>query len=208
MRTVDNARTTDTRAGAFQRHLPLLATEVICLAAVVVAVVTRQWSDIIIPALLIPAGLVPLLLERWARTPIPAWLQGLYAALLLSGPFLGSHLHFYAVWGLWDTVVHFYSGILIALGTVYALGIAYRRTDLTPPPWFEAVVVIAVSGLVALLWEMSEFTADIVVGTNAQRNNTDTMVDLVAGTSAAVLVAIPLLLRRRRGASADTDAHA
>ena len=63
--------------------------------------------------------------------------------------------------------------------------------------------VAAVSALVAVLWEISEFTADLVIGTTAQRSNTDTMVDLVAGTSAALLVAVPLLLQRRRGTSAD-----
>lgn len=203
MRKVESTPPSDVRTGALRRHLPLLVTEVICLVAAVAAVATQRWSDAVIPALLVLAALVPLPVERWLTVPIPRWLQGLYALLLLSGPFLGSHLHFYAVWGAWDTVVHFYSGILIALGAVFALRVASRRSDLTAPPWFEAVIVIAVSALVAVLWEISEFTADLVIGTTAQRNNTDTMVDLVAGTSAALLVAVPLLLQRRRGTSAD-----
>lgn len=199
MDTVGIREKTGTRAGPARRHLSLLATEVILLGAIAAAVFTAQWTDIVLPALLVLACLAPLLVERWVRAPIPGWLQALYAVLLLTGPFIGSHLHFYAVWGPWDTVVHFYSGFLIALGAVYALGIAYRRAGFVTPPWFEALVVTAFSGFVALLWEVSEFTADAVIGTSAQRSNHDTMVDLIAGTGSALLVALALLLHRRRG---------
>ena len=126
---------------------------------------------------------------------IPGWLQTSYAVLLVAVPFVGSHLHFYAVWPPWDTVVHFYSGFLVAWVVLFALRTAVHRTGTPLPTWARAALTLTSGVFGAVLWEISEFTSDLVIGTNAQLTNEDTMVDLIAGTVSAALVACWVAVR-------------
>ena len=108
-------------------------------------------------------------------------------------------LAFFAIWTPWDTVVHFYSGFVVAPGIVFALGITGRRYGFSMPPWLAAVMVVAFSGFVALLWEIAEFASDAVLGTEAQITNFDTMTDLIAGTASAIIVAVTRYLVQHKG---------
>ncbi|GAA4284163.1 hypothetical protein GCM10022261_16940 [Brevibacterium daeguense] len=191
--------TLDSKRSTARRHAPLIVTEVILAAFALTAVFRGNGTEALLPSALFLAALVPLPVEKLAAVRIPLRLQLLYALLLLSGPFFGSHLHFYAVWSPWDTVVHFFSGFLIALAAVFALGVTIRRYRLVLPVWFEAAVVISVSASVAMLWEFAEFFADLTIGTSSQLTNTDTMTDMVVGTLSAVIVAAAFILYRQRG---------
>lgn len=59
--------------------------------------------------------------------------------------------------------------------------------------------MVGLHSLVALAWEAAEFTADQVLGAQAQKGNTDTMTDLIVGTLGALLVALALYAHRTRG---------
>lgn len=141
------------------------------------------------------ASFVPLITERLARVAIPLHLQTLYGLLLLSGGYIGSYLHFYGVWYPWDTVVHFYSGFVIALAAHFALRVIMERYSFTLPPWVRGVILTSVGVTGAFLWEVGEFVRDLLVGGDAQVDNQDTMTDMIAGTIAALIVAV--LVSRR-----------
>lgn len=147
-------------------------------------------------AMVVPA---PLAVERAAKLRLPTSLHAMYAALLLAAPWAGAALGRYDAWPSWDTLVHFYSGVPIALGCVLLLGVAASRRGLVVPPGLEALMVAALHSVVALLWEVAEFTADQVFGAHTQKGNMDTMVDLIVGTLGAVLVALALYAHRTRG---------
>lgn len=78
-------------------------------------------------AMVVPA---PLAVERAAKIRLPTALHAMYAALLLAGPWAGVALGRYVAWPWWDTLVHFYSGMPIALGSVLLLGVAASRRGL------------------------------------------------------------------------------
>lgn len=197
-----------TRPDRARRHAALILTAIVLVVSVVAALVRGEVGDAVIPFALLFAAGAPAVLEIWWRVRFPTLLVVLYALLLLGGPYLGSHLHFYGVVTVWDTVVHFYSGVPIALAAYFALDVLADRGGFTLPAWFEAIVVVAFSGFVALLWEMSEFASDLVIGTTAQNSNWDTMTDLVAGTGAAVLVVVVMLVRHRGRSSTEAQESA
>ena len=141
------------------------------------------------------ASFVPLVVERLARVAIPLHLQALYGLLLLSGGYIGSYLHFYGVWYPWDTVVHFYSGVVIALAAHFALRVIMGRYSFTLPAWVHCVILTSVGVTGAFLWEVGEFIRDFLVGGDAQVDNQDTMTDMIAGAIAALIVAV--LVSRR-----------
>ena len=58
---------------------------------------------------------------------------------------------------------------------------------------------MALHSLVALAWEIAEFTADQALGAQTQKGNTDTMTDMIVGTLGALIVAFALYAHRTRG---------
>lgn len=192
-------RHSGTGSGALKRHSPLIVAEIVFVAAAISSLVWGNSSEAVLPAANVLAALAPVIFEKMTGLRIPFGLQLLYALLLLGGPFLGSYLHLYAAWPQWDTVIHFYSGFVIALGAVFAFGIVEQWYHRVLPAWLEAVLIVSVSTFVAVLWEIAEFVSDLTIGTSAQVTNEDTMLDLIAGTVAPVIAAIAFLLFRHRG---------
>ena len=188
-----------TSTGALARHAGPLLAGVLFLVSAAAALLRGDAGAAVIPVVLLPALVPPVVVEKWAAVRIPARLLVLYTLLLVGGPYLGTHLDLYSVWAPWDTAVHFYSGFVVGLGAVFVLGVTALRYGLDLPPWFEAVFVLAAGTTVAVLWEVAEFAADALIGTEAQQDNLDTMQDLVAGGTSAALVAAALLLFRSRG---------
>lgn len=169
------------------------------LVAAISALVRKEWVEAAIPLVLIPAIWPPFIIEKWARVRIPGTIQAQYALLLLAGPYIGGQLRVYATWPPWDTVVHFYSGFLISFAAVFALGVTIRRYRLSLPPWLEAVLIISVKGLIAVLWEIAEFIYDQLLDIPlAQIDNFDTMTDMIAGLIPGFLIAAALILHRRK----------
>lgn len=187
------------RQRALVRRSPLILAALVLLvgAAVLAAQGDREAAVLSVQiAMVVP---VPIAVERAARVRLPPSLHAMYAALLIAAPWMGAALGRYAAWPWWDTVVHFYSGVPIALGCVLVLGLAAARRGLAMPHGLEALTVVALHSLVALLWEVAEFTADQVLGAHTQKGNTDTMTDLIVGTLGALLVALALYAHRTRG---------
>lgn len=183
---------------ALQRHVPMIILGLIFLISLVIEMGRGFGEGMVVLVGVLLATLVPLILERLTREVIPLYLQVLYGMLLLSGGYIGSYLHFYGVWYPWDTVVHFYSGFVIALGAHYALRVIMRRYRFTMPAWFHGVILTCVGMSGAFLWEVGEFVRDLVVGGNAQVDNQDTMSDMIAGTIAALIVAVLVSRRTSR----------
>lgn len=183
----------DTR---LRRHAPLIVLEVLLVGTLVSEIGRGNGPAVFLLSALVLAALVPLALEPIARTTVPLTLQLLYAVLLFGGAFLGTYLHFYGVWTPWDTVVHFFSGILIALGADYAWRTLSRRHPFSVPTWLWGLAIVSFSAFVAFLWEVAEFVTDLVSDSNAQVNNLDTMTDMIAGTTSALIVVVILALTR------------
>lgn len=187
------------RQRALVRLSPLILAALILLAgaAVLAAQGSREAAALSLQiAMVLP---VTIAVERASGVRLPTALHAMYAALLLAAPWVGAALGGYDAWPWWDALVHFYSGVPIALGCVLFLGVAAARRGVTLPPGLEALLVMALHSLVALTWEIAEFTADQVLGAQTQKGNTDTMTDMIVGTLGALLVALALHAHRTRG---------
>ena len=180
-------------SGMLLRHVPLIAVEVVLLVSFIGDTVGGNPESAFMAMGLLQVSLTPVVIEAIARVRIPMYLQLLYAVLIFTGGFMGSYLRFYDVWEPWDTVVHFYSGIMIALWVDFILRAVMRKHRFEMPRWLHAVVITSFSALVAMLWEIGEFTADQMTGSRAQIDNYDTMIDMITGTLSALIVALILV---------------
>lgn len=177
------------------RHAPLIAVELILLVSFIGDTARGNPDSAFMAMGLLQVSLAPLVIEAFARIRIPLYLQLLYATLIFTGGYMGSYLRFYDVWEPWDTIVHFYSGVMIVLWADYILRAVMRKHRFQMPRWLHATVVTSFSALVAMLWEIGEFAADQMIGSRAQIDNYDTMIDMITGTLSALIVAVMLVLR-------------
>ncbi|MBD2762492.1 hypothetical protein IEE91_04580 [Kocuria sp. cx-455] len=191
--------------GMLLRHTPLIIVEAVFVVSFLGDRSRGDAENAFLAMGLFQVSLTPLVVEAIGRIRIPMYLQLLYAILLFTGGYMGSYRRFYDVWEPWDTVVHFYSGIMIAVWADYILRSVERKHGFVLPRWLRATVITSVSALVAMLWEVGEFAADQTTGSRAQINNYDTMVDMITGTLSALIVAVILAWRapRRRPAEGE-----
>ncbi|MEU1973135.1 hypothetical protein ABZ477_15880 [Microbacterium sp. NPDC019599] len=147
--------------------------------------------------LLVFAYAAPLLVELVFRTTLPWTLQLSYLVFIAAGSFAGSALHVYWYFPLWDVIVHFYSGIMLAWLGMLLVRRAEERTGVGLPMWFSLTVILLTPMAFAAAWELCEFASDILIGTASQHGNTDSMTDLLAGTAGGVAAIVLLLLTRR-----------
>ncbi|WP_264795553.1 hypothetical protein [Arthrobacter mangrovi] len=169
----------------------LVVVEVFFLGVLAAAGLAQAWSDSAVPAMLIAAALIPSAVELAFNSRCPTWLHGCYFVFLLAGPFVGTQMRLYAFWTLWDKPVHAFSGALVGWATVFALGVACRRTQLALPPFLMVAGVVLAGGFIAAMWEIAEFTSDHFLGTRAQNAGlVDTVTDMMCGILGVAAVAV------------------
>lgn len=147
--------------------------------------------------------LVPTLIERKWKFGISNAIQVLYYVFLYCAVFLGEVFEFYYLIPHWDTILHFFSGAMLAALGFTLVDILNRneRVRVELSPLFVAVFAFCFALAAGAVWEIYEFTGDSLFGLNMQKCLTengeplagyaalrDTMKDIVVDAAAAFLV--------------------
>lgn len=124
----------------------------------------------------------PIAVELVWRLPLSRWFQFSYAVFLFGAIFCGYALDMYSRWWPWDSVLHAFSGVVVAWFGIIVLNEITKRWAPILPRWLYVVGIVMFCATVALLWEVVEFTSDTWFGTTAQHGVHDTMTDMIYGT--------------------------
>lgn len=177
----------------------------------------RVRSDYVLMLIQCAGGLavmfLPAIIHRRLAIAVPSVMQIGYFAFLYAAIYLGEVRSFYYRFPSWDSLLHFFSGIMLgALGffLVQLLNDAeHRKVALSTT--FVAFFAFCFAVTCGAVWEIYEFVIDGLFSTNMQKvvtdtgevlvgrdALTDTMTDLILDTVAALTVSIVgwLLLRR------------
>ena len=128
------------------------------------------------------------------------FLPDLYYFILVGFAFFAQYLgmmwNFYTDIGVYDLIVHFSSGIIFAFFGKYFYEILQGDdTNYALNIFFS----IGFAHLVAVIWEIYEFSVDQLFGMQTQGVGiTDTMTDLIAATIGNLSVIVYVLLVERR----------
>jgi hypothetical protein len=148
-------------------------------------------------------GVIPYLLDRFAKIRFNYAIIVSYFAFLFGSQFLGSMKGFYNSISWWDIFLHCISGVLIAC---IALDLLDRLIDKKVRKgigyWFIFIYVLSFAVFGGVLWEIYEFSVDHLLGTNTQGGgNVDTMTDLIADSVGGLIVAViaALFQKKQRG---------
>lgn len=119
----------------------------------------------------IAAILIPIRLMRRWDVEIPRVMFILYIGFLYCAIFLGEVRSFYYLVPHWDTILHTCSGAMLgALGfSMIAIFNNTERIPLNLSPLFIAVFAFGFAMALGAVWEIYEFSADALFGTNMQK---------------------------------------
>ncbi len=171
---------------------------------------TRTQGDYVLMLVQCILGIVvlfyPNMVLKKKEIEIPSNLYLLYVIFLFCAIFLGEVRNFYHIVPYWDTILHTFSGGMIA-----ALGFSFisllndkDNIHLKLSPFFVAFFAFTFAITLGVVWEVYEYTADGLLGLNMQKflleDGTalvgrlaleDTMEDLIVdGVGAFVISAI------------------
>ena len=99
---------------------------------------------------------------------------------------VGSVLNFYRSVGPYDKIVHFFSGILIAAFGYMIIWRLIRKNNVGKNEYNKLNGISILFSILAAwagagLWEIMEFTMDIIASGTMQRGMVDTITDMIAG---------------------------
>lgn len=92
---------------------------------------------------------------------------GFIFASLVAGEIFNAYEHFW--W--WDDMLHTASGVILGIVGFLAVYFLNARYHMTISPLFVAVFAFSFAITLGVVWEIIEFTADVIFQTNMQRWN-------------------------------------
>lgn len=150
--------------------------------------------------------LVPFVLQPLLRRCIGDSLWLLFVVFAFFASFLGTVMRFYENIWWYDLAMHTVFGYI---GCLIGLFFACKLADIyTMRPLFIALFCFCVSLMFAAMWEVFEFTGDLLLGNNAQGDPVqtvtgelfipvnDTMEDIICNTAGAILFLLHYGLHR------------
>lgn len=130
-------------------------------------------------------------LEKIIKKEIGEIVKLIFLSFVLAAGVLGAIGDLYNKIAYYDKIVHFASGVLISLFTMYLYESFYKK-KLNKKIAFLIMVISNIA--IASLWEIFEFLFDILFEKNAQKGNTDTMLDMIAAITGGIITFLPWVL--------------
>lgn len=137
----------------------------------------------------IPVVFIPAILRK-LKINISDTSEFIFIIFVFIGHFLGSIVALYNKIYWLDTFAHFLSGVVASFFILEFIKKAKIKTNLL----FEILFIVSMSSLIALSWEIFEFTCDNLFNKDAQKvlttGVTDTMKDMIVALLGSLLFSI------------------
>lgn len=185
------------RAAARIRLVIVLALQAVMAAQLVALLAQRSWVSGVSLLAIMAVTSAPLWLGHRLPVRFPAEYELLAILFVFASLFLGEFHSYYERFWWWDVALHSISGLLLGiLGflLVYMLN-ENRRAEVHLRAGFVALFAFAFAVTAGTLWEILEFAADQLLGTQMQKpmlgdpsGLTDTMWDLIVDALGAAVI--------------------
>lgn len=163
-------------------------TNTVCL---VLTILGKYDSNILVMLSNYALSILPVILRKF-KVNVSDLVELVYLVFVICASLLGSVLHLYGIIYWYDSLVHYISGMLTAL-LGFILLIDFKKFDKKSYA-FNITYIIFVALAVAALWEIFEFSADSILGGDAQKvletGVMDTMKDIICALLGSILVSV------------------
>ena len=171
----------------FQNKKTVLTVYFVLRALVILAMVHQiflgNWENVFLCGLTLILFLMPSILERKFKVDLPDTLEIVILLFIFAADILGEIAEFYIRVPHWDTALHTINGFLFA-----AVGFAIvnmlnedKRVAMRLSPVSVALVAFCFSMTIGVLWEFFEWSADLLLGLDMQKDT------ILAGISSVML---------------------
>ena len=162
-------------------------TVFVVLRALVIAVLVRsvfiqQWENVFVCVLTLVLLLIPPIVERSLHIDLPTTLEILVFCFVFCAEILGEIECYYIRFAFWDTALHTINGFMFAAFGFCLVDVLNenKRFRFELSPIYLAVVAFCFSMTIGVLWEFFEFSADLFLHTDMQK---DTVLTRFASTA-------------------------
>ena len=183
----------------FSRLLSTVITLVIIILCVIIANI--EGKSVPMTSILGAYASTLLVAIILYKFPLRIYISSLFFCVISVG--LGSILRFYDIYSIFDNftvydkAVHIISGFILLDIGYYMMHNLLKKRFGTPNFHVSLFFATFFSIACAALWEIYEYTADLLLNTYMQGSNDDTMGDIIAGTLGAVIFCVVLLIIRK-----------
>ena len=175
------------------KQLEQFAIYVVQLLFLIAAVITGlqgNFETMFISILGLILTFLPLLIERSLKIDLPVAYELVIAVFVFATVFMGEIGQAYDKLWWWDTVLHASSGVLLGYVGFLTLYLLYKQKKLITSAFLIAFFTLVTGIASAGIWEILEFSADMLLGTSMQRGAVDTMTDIIVASVGSLLAAI------------------
>lgn len=170
------------------------------IGTVIVAVIefsNQDFSRLLTFVAIFPVLLVPFILNK-TKFKLSEFEICMYYLFIFLAQFLGCVVNLYNIISWYDLFTHFLSGIF-----TFVLGfIVLKRFNVynSKNKVMNIIFCLGFVAIVALLWEIFEFSMDNLIGSNLQHNLdtgvNDTMEDLIVATLGGVISSLYMFFKK------------
>lgn len=156
----------------------------------------KEYNQMLIALMGFIGTFAPFIIKKIFKIQLPNILNLIIVLFVFCTQYLGSLKNVYDSIKSFDTILHLTSGALICVIGIYGF-LQKAAYDITQSKCIVSMFGFCFSEAVAVFWEIYEFASDKLLGTNMQLSKEigniglmDTMVDLIAGSSGAMIAAL------------------
>lgn len=141
------------------------------IAELISAVFLKNYVIVMQTVWILLLFMLPLMIERHLHVKFPSAMEIVLVFFVFAALFLGEIGAFYYRFPWWDLMLHTISGFMIgAIGfSLIQLLNKSEKVKISLSPLFVAIFTFTFALGVGALWEIFEFAADNLVGTNMQK---------------------------------------
>ena len=166
----------------------------ILLASIVIAGVISgihgNWQSALLAVATVVLLVLPFFVESKLNVYVPTFFSLCVSAFLYATIILGQVDNYYAKYWWWDVMLHSGSGLAFGIIGLVVLLIFLKRGAFSARPLILSLFAFCFALAIGLLWEVFEFSGDVLFHTNMQQRQTgvtDTMKDEIMDTVGAFL---------------------
>lgn len=158
----------------------------------IIVVKDRELGVILKDASILVTITLPYILEKIFKIKIDNKLKFIYILFVFCAHFLGATVELYNKISWYDKLCHTLSGVLTSYGALLIL--TFIKNCNIENKFFNIMYMICVTLAVASLWEIFEYTANILFGGDAQKvvqtGVNDTMQDIIVAFIGSLFVCL------------------
>lgn len=170
----------------------------IVLGTVLVIIFDYKSSHLLTYCMSIPLVVVPFIFEK-TRFKLKDIDKLVYYVFIFFAYFFGCVISLYNVTWWYDLVMHFVSGFIMGYTGIFILRKLNMYSDKNI--LFNFIYCLFFTAGAAGIWEIFEYMADVIIGTNLQHHLetgvVDTMQDLICGTASGLIFSFLIIFKSK-----------